>query len=234
MSRFFNLDSPIMSGLSKMADLIYLNVLTLICCIPIVTIGAAFTSMHYVLLKMVRNEEGYITRLYFKSFKENFKQATILWLIILVIIAVLVGDYFIFNYSGIEFPAALQIAFFAVGILIAISLIYTFPVLARFENTIIGTLKNSLFISILSLPKTILMLICYAVPFVIFFTSVALMPLVFMFGISGPGYIAALLYNGTFKKFEPEAEEEKEDVWFIEPEEGMANEPQEENTEYKE
>ena len=68
--KIFDLDSPLMNVLNKMADLMWLNILTLICCIPIITAGAAFTSMHYVALKIVRNEESYITRS-FCSFSVN-------------------------------------------------------------------------------------------------------------------------------------------------------------------
>ena len=73
--KIFDLDSPLMNVLNKMADLMWLNILTLICCIPVITAGAALTSMHYVALKIVRNEESYITRSFFKSFKTNFRQA---------------------------------------------------------------------------------------------------------------------------------------------------------------
>jgi uncharacterized membrane protein YesL len=81
--RIFNAESPLMEGLSKVADLVILNLLVLLCCIPVITAGAALTGMHYVLLKMARDEEGYIVRSYFKSFKENFLQATGMWLIFL-------------------------------------------------------------------------------------------------------------------------------------------------------
>ena len=82
--KIFDLDSPLMNVLNKMADLMWLNILTLICCIPIITAGAALTSMHYVALKIVRNEESYITRNFFKSFKTNFRQATVIWLLLLL------------------------------------------------------------------------------------------------------------------------------------------------------
>ena len=73
--KIFDLDSPLMQFLNKMADLLWLNILTFICCIPIVTIGASLTAMHYMALKMVRNEECYITRGFFKSFKENWSSS---------------------------------------------------------------------------------------------------------------------------------------------------------------
>ena len=47
MGKFFNLDSPLMSGLSKLADLIWLNILAFICSIPIITIGASMTALNY-------------------------------------------------------------------------------------------------------------------------------------------------------------------------------------------
>ena len=56
MGKLFDLDSPLFSGLNKLADLIYLNILTMICCIPIITIGASMTALNYVALKIVRNE----------------------------------------------------------------------------------------------------------------------------------------------------------------------------------
>ena len=89
MGKLFDLESPLLSGLNKMADLIYLNLLTFVCCIPIITIGASMTALNYVVLKMVRNEDSHLTRQFFKSFKQNFKQATIIWLIILLAIIVL-------------------------------------------------------------------------------------------------------------------------------------------------
>ena len=111
--KIFDLDSPLMNVLNKMADLMWLNILTLICCIPIITAGAAFTSMHYVALKIVRNEESYITRSFFKSFKTNFRQATLIWLLILLIAAVLGGDYYIITKSGIQFSSVLVILIMA-------------------------------------------------------------------------------------------------------------------------
>lgn len=228
MGRIFNLDSPVMSFLNKLADLIYLNFLTAICCIPIVTIGASVTALNYVALKMVRNEEGYITRSFFKSFKENFKQATVIWLIMLVCAFVFGGDIFIMRYSNLEFPEWLKIALIAVGALLLFATIHVFPVLARFENSIKNTFKNSLFMGILSLPKTIAMMVCWVIPVVIIAFIPRMLPLVFGLGISGPAFLNALLYNGTFKRFEPKPEEEtSEDAWTVDGEEETKQNPEE-------
>ena len=71
MDRLFNMDNKFFTVMGRVADLIMLNVVFLICCLPIVTIGASLTALHYVTLKMTRNEESYIIRSFFKSFKSE-------------------------------------------------------------------------------------------------------------------------------------------------------------------
>jgi len=220
MGRIFELDSPVMNFLNKMADLIGLNLLAAICCIPIFTIGASMTALHYVALKIVRNEEGYIVKGFFKSFKENFKQATIIWLILLAVMFILLGDLIIFIYSGINFPSWLKIVLLVAAILIVFATMHVFPLLSRFENSVKNTYKNSLLMGILAFPKTILMMVCWVIPVAIAIFLPQLMPVVFCFGISGPAVLCAMLYNGTFKRFEPQ-EEEEADEWFIEEEESQ-------------
>ena len=85
MRSFFNLDNPLMQFLSTLTDIVILNVISLICCIPVVTIGASLTALHYVTIRMARKEEGYIIRDFFKSFRQNFIQSTVIWLLFLVI-----------------------------------------------------------------------------------------------------------------------------------------------------
>lgn len=90
--KFFDLESPLMQVLNKVADLMILNLLTVLFCIPVITVGASLTAMHYVALKMARNEECYIARDFFKSFRMNLKQGTVIWLIELFLVLVLAGD----------------------------------------------------------------------------------------------------------------------------------------------
>lgn len=206
MGRFFDMESPIMRALNRVADLMILNLLMIVCCIPVITVGACFTAMHYVILKMVRGEEGYLVKGFFKSFVENFKQATLIWLLMMVVIVVYVGDALIFSFSGIAFPKPLVITVIAVGIILFMIAMYVFPLLARFENTIRNTLKNAALIAVGNLPKTILMAVFYALPLVIGYFSTYAMLFVFLFGISVPAYGAAWLYSNIFKKFEPEVE----------------------------
>lgn len=205
MGRIFDLDSPFMRFLNLVGDLLILNFLVLICCIPIITIGASYTGMYYVLLKIVRGEEGYLVKGFFKSFKQNFKQATILWLIMILVILVYVGDFRIFSYSGLTFPKVLVVMILAVALLLLMVAVYVFPVLSRFDNTVKNTLKNAFCMAILNLPKTLLLILLQAVPIVVLYFSSYATIFVIMFGFSLPAYCSAHLLSGIFKKFEPEA-----------------------------
>lgn len=214
MNKIFDFDSPVMKFLSRMGDLMILNFVVLLCCLPIITIGASVTAMHYVMLKLVRGEEGYILKDYFKSFKLNFRQATVIWLIMLVFIAVFVGDYIIFHFSVIEFPKVLIILVLAIALLLFMLSTYIFPVLSRFDNTIKNTIKNGCIMSLLAIPKAILMVLLTISPIIILWFIPQAAVLVFIFGISLPAYLSAMLYSGTFKRFEPEVEEAGEEEVF--------------------
>ena len=156
MGRLFDLESPLFVFLGKLADLLILNILTLICCIPVFTIGASLTAMNYVALKMVRNEETYIVKSFFKSFRQNFRQATLIWLIYLLVFVILIGDFLIFKYSTLEFPGWVRIAFLSVVLIVLFASMHVFPVLARFDNSIKNTFRNSLLCQSLHFPKRFL------------------------------------------------------------------------------
>jgi len=207
--KIFNLDSPVMQFLGKVADLMIINCLTLLCCIPIFTIGPALTAAHYVCLKMVRKEDGYIVRGYFKSFKQNFKQGTLIWLLLLAVMLILLGDYFIITKSGIEFHKVFKIILIIVAAAIAMIGLFIFPVLAKFDNTIRATIKNAFLMAILQLPKVILMAIFYVAPIFVMAFWMQAAPVVMLFGISLPIFLSAMLYNKFFQKIEDRVLEEQ-------------------------
>lgn len=212
MKKIFALDSPLMQGLSTMADLMLLNIVTLIFCIPIVTIGASLTAAHYVSLKMVRNEESYIIRGFWKSFKQNFKQATGIGLIVLVAILVLAGDLYIIFAGKIELHSVIVALILAATVLACLGLMYVFPVLAKFDNKTSDIFKNAILFSIMNLPKSILMLIIYIIPIALMLVAWQAFPLVMLLGISGPIYFSAMLYNKIFQKMESLAEPAAEEA----------------------
>lgn len=216
--RLFNIDSPLMQALGKMADLLWLNVLTLICCIPIVTVGASLTAMNYVALKIARNEECYITKDFFKSFRQNLKQATVIWLLLLLLILVLAGDFYIISNSDITFGNVIRIAITVLAVAVLFTAIHVFPMLAKFDNTTPNTIKNAFFMSILQFPKTLLMIVFYILPPVVFVFFTQIAPIPVLFCLSVPAWLSAKLYSGFFQKLEDQilaeaepTEEEGED-----------------------
>lgn len=207
MNSFFDLDSPMMRLLNRVVDIIILNALALICCIPIVTIGASITALHYVTLKMARNEEGYIFRSFFKSFRQNFKQATAIWLIFLVLFAVLFVDFWFLKEQAGTFYLVLKGILLVATALMVFTLSFVFPVLSKFENTVVRTIKNAFFISVLLLPRTLVIIALDILPFVMLYSAKAA-PFALLFGFSVPALVAGYLYNKFFAKLEGRVEAE--------------------------
>ncbi len=205
---FLKIDSPFMRAMDTLANLMIINVLTVLFCIPVVTAGAGFTAMHYVLLKIVRKEEGYIVKAYFKSFKENFKQATLIWLIMLAVMAFLFFDWRVIRMQGEDFPMVyVVLLYMAIGMVYLIFL-YVFPVLSHYTNTIRGTFKSAFTMSVLGIitVRTILMGIVWPLVFVaLYLWGYPVIPVVAVLCFSGPGLVRAWLYSGIFKVYEDKA-----------------------------
>lgn len=200
--KFLDIDSPFMQVMGKVADLMILNLLTIVCMLPVITAGAALTAMHYQVLKIVRDEECYVVKGYFKAFRENFAQSTAIWLIMLLIALILGGDFYIMYTSDTEFHVIFKAIMGAIAIFAVFTLLYVFPIQAKFANTVLRTIKNALAMSILLAPKSVLMLILYAIPafLAVFFPNI--FPLVVLFGMTLPAFLAAKMYNKFFLKLE--------------------------------
>lgn len=209
MRNFFDIDGPLIEGLTKVADIVILNLLFIVCSIPIITIGASWTAMYYVTLKMVKNEECYIVKSFFRSFKQNFKQATVIWLIMLFIgfilyfdVKVMGGEYgqVIAASSGVAKVMSVLLMAATVFYLLVIS--YVFPVLSRFDNTIKNTMKNALLMSIKHFPLTIVILVVILVPLAIVYMNPRLFILIFViFGLIA--YITSYSFVKIFKNYMP-------------------------------
>lgn len=206
MSSFFNPDSALMRGLGQVADLLFLNIITVVFCIPVVTAGASMTAMHYYIIRMQEKTDGHMFRIFWKQFRLNFRKSTALWLVIAAIAAFLYADYRILS----PISGYFVIPIYAAAIVLAAVFLYVFPLTAKFENTIGATLKNALIMAIGYLPQTVAMLI---IDFVILFvcTQVTrLYPLAFFFGLSLPAFLRSYLYWPAMKKVIDKAESEKQ------------------------
>lgn len=163
MGKLFNPDSPVMQGLSKIADLVVLNILCLICCIPIVTIGVAVTALYDAAGRLLRDEGG-VYKAFFHALRSNFKQSTILWLILLAVGALLIPAMIFYS------NAKLQIFFFIMVLLAFLWCAVTawvFPLQSRFVNPVKQTLKNALLCALGYLPRTILCVAFNMLPWIL-------------------------------------------------------------------
>ena len=165
MNHLFNLDGPVLQFINKIVYSVYLNILWFICSIPIVTIGASTTALFYVTLKISKDEEGSITKAFFHSFKENLRQGTAIWLILLAFGIILGIDGYVLYHMRFEnvFWTLCTAVFCVAAAAYAIILMYIFPLLARFDNTIGAMFKNALFIGVRFLFCTALMAVIYFV-----------------------------------------------------------------------
>lgn len=200
----FNIDSPVMQFLSRITDIIILNILFIVCSLPVITIGASTTALYSVTLKMVKNEESYIFKSFFIEFKNNFKHSTVAWLFLLAAGIVVWLDYRALGIAGGSFSRIFSIILIPICVILLFTSIYIFPFIARFENTIKNSLKNALFISIAQLPYTILLLLILALAAAFtLFISFQIVGLVwFVIGFSGLAYLNSFLLRLAFRKFE--------------------------------
>lgn len=157
--RFNMMDNVVVRALSKLGDMICLNVMWLICCIPIITIGASTTALYTVMLKLVKNEEGYVFRGFLKAFKSNFKQSTIIWLIILILGIVWTVDFRVAGLMPGTAGLVLSAVFLALGFILLSVMLYIFPLTARYENSIKAIFKNALILTVAKLPYTLAMVV---------------------------------------------------------------------------
>ena len=192
MAGFFSTDSKLYRFMSKLTDLVKLNIMWLVFSIPIVTVGISTIAAYTVTLKIAEDEEGYIGRDFLKAFKENWKQGIPMSFITLLCAWSVYLDFQIYNV--VEENA---FVFLIIGIVTAyvftFSLLYVYPLLARYENTILNSLKNSFRIGMKYFLRSLLLLFLSALEIVImFFNNYTIIIVV----IVGPAFL--MLTVSTF------------------------------------
>lgn len=209
LKNIFDMDNPVMQALSTAADLLVLNLLALLCCLPVVTAGAAWTALHDVVQKIVLREESYPYRMFIDSFRANLKKGSLLGMIFLTAACLIILNYFAALATLPSYyrflPAAALLLLLAIGN-------YAFALMARFENTLTGTLKNAVRLAIGCFPRTLGMVAFETAVYVggIHFYAVGV-PLILLFGLSVPCYVCAVLYSPVFKQLEEKAAHEYQD-----------------------
>ena len=208
MKNIFNLESPLMQMLTRAGDMILLNVLFLICCIPVITIGASIAAMHKMMQELIYETDSGTFKGFFRAFKANFKQATLLWIIILLVILSLGCDVMLIIsfFSGSESVKWMFILLAVLAVLVCCVASYMIPLLVRYENTLREHLTNAAVLAIIKLPRTIGLVALNLMPLVILTLSlnVFIQTLIFwvVIGFSFTTYLQVELLKPVFAELE--------------------------------
>lgn len=210
MNNLFSMDNLFFRTVGKLVDLIWINILTLVCALPVVTGGASLSAMYYLLMRMSENDEGALTRGFFRAFRENFKNATKVWLGILAVLLVYLYNFYLLN-AGIldgfgilkKVSLVLIVAILLITVMIAN---YVFALFARYDSGPKQTLKNAALLTFAFFPRSLCMVIISLFPLALMMLSNYFFWLWFLYGLTYPGYLIAMLMVAVFEKTEKAGE----------------------------
>lgn len=162
------MEKPIWNALSQAADLAILNILWILCSLPIITLGASTTALYDCTMKIIRQQDDGILAMFFRSFRRNLKQG-----IVLTLLSAISGFFLLcdLRYFGILDGMVFKLAFaiFAIlGVFWVIAVSYVFPILAQFDNTIPGHIRSAVLVGSMHLKRTIPIVILNLIPVCIF------------------------------------------------------------------
>ena len=157
--KLFNYDAPFWRVMTQIADLVIVNAYWLICCIPVVTIGASTSALYSVTLHIVRGEGGGVTQMFFSAFKQNLRQGLALFLILLVPVVLAAYELWLFFSGAVGQTLWTGVIFCLPALLLSLILAYVYPLLAQFDNTVKNTLKNACLLALGNLPFSLIMVL---------------------------------------------------------------------------
>ena len=204
----FSMDGPLWRALNFIADVMVLHVLWLVHSLPLVTIGASTTALYYAMMKRIRTNEGQVTANFRQSFKANFRQATILWLIAAAAGAILWLDL---NFCTTWGGTAGKVMLAGGSLLLApcwMTLLYLFPVLAKFTGSVYDTFKNALLMSVRHLPMTLLLTFLWATVWLMLAIFPPFTGLMLISGAGLTAWITSYVYIQVFRAYLPNEIEE--------------------------
>lgn len=203
LGNLFGTDGPVIRFIFRVKDLVILNLLTVICMLPVFTFGPALKALAFTTLKMAREEDGNVVKTYFRNFKLNFKQTVVFGLVCLMLLCIAAADVWALYIMRGKFPTVIVVAAVVVVILVFGILTFAIPMQGRFLNPIGATFLNAARASILKFPKTVIMILSWLfLPAVDLFVSANFLPAVVLLGLSLPAYLNALVYNDFFLDIE--------------------------------
>lgn len=212
MQALFSPDSRFMRIMSRVADLILLNLCYLLTCVPLFTIGAASAALYTVCFRFGTEEEKGVIRSYFRAFRENFKWGTGVWLIVLLCGGAALVNAWVFYAmpGGLRFLSVIFAILFVLALLI---FGYAFPLLSQFADGVWPTLRNALILSLGYLPRSLLIAVVNVVPFILMLTDFYLfLQAAFLWTVlyfSLAAYVNTFLLKGVFAPYLTDDNEEE-------------------------
>lgn len=207
MKNLFNLDNPFMQFLSRVGDLILANFLFMICSIPLFTIGAAWAGLHRVTQKIADDSLNSTVKTFFEGFRENFKQATISWMGLVVFLVCMACNYLLIitYFTGNTAMLLKALLTFLVCLVLAVCA-YLFPLMVRYENTLINHIRNGVILAVIKLPRTLGMLLLNNLPFLLLYFSIPTFSKTLVFwlviGFGFTSYICSVWLLPVFREME--------------------------------
>lgn len=200
MEKIFDINGKVYKVLARAGDLFILNMLFILSCLPVITIGVACSSLYAVMLKLWQQEEAYIIKDYVKAFKRDFKQSTIV-MFILLFVAVIFYIVIRFLHALVVSPIILLPILILFSFFVLMSL-YLFPLIAKFEDSILQQFKNAIYLSLKHMSLSVVIFLITIVILVLFPVFVfQLSFLWFVFGIALAFYLNAHLFNYIFQQY---------------------------------
>ena len=206
MDRLFNVNNPLMRALSKLFDIGWLSLIYVVFCVPLVTIGAATTSLYYVSAKVLRKDRGYVWSEFWHSFKLNFKPATLIWLIFAAIYGLLYFNLTTFNTSNAA-GGYLVGAYIALAFIVTCVASYAFCLLSRFNMNVRGILRYALYMSFRHFLHTLCFLaILFVAGFGIYAGFRVQLPIFLLFVPGLGSFLYTFPMENLLKKYMPKPE----------------------------
>ena len=220
MFGLFNEDNFLHAALLRVWEIVVANLLFILCCIPVITIGPAFTALYHCTLKMVKGNHVGTFKTFFRAFKQNFKQSVIVWLATLVFAFLLFSNFQFLTYQAGVVSRALMYLTLFVGIVLAMFTVYIYPVIAAFEGTLKMQIKNTFIFALMKFFKTLFMMLLWGAPLLMTYIDIQLQPLYvfcwFFFGFATIAYICSFMLYKMFKPYLPEEDEPDERKYYEE------------------
>ena len=206
MERIFPMDGKFFTFITKLSDLLLLNVLFIITCLPILTIGVSLTVLYQTTLQLADNTDSYILRNYFSNWKQNLKQGILIWIPSFIMLILCIFNLSVLPHmpQNLYRTTCLCLQFVLLFFLYGIFL-YAFSLPKVYRSSCLNTLRNALFMTFKHLPVTCLCLCISVIPYALIILLPKITGWILSFfiviGSSGTAYIHSYILQKVFKKY---------------------------------